>query len=105
MLSRRLSQKKYRWYFIVFLLHWTARAGAILSKSEYFCEGKKKILGFAGEEQTHVVSLLALKETAASDSTARASLIACVVRQQHGELVGDAFGLCAGQQIAVGLAK
>lgn len=72
----------------------------------FFFEGKKQeSLTFAGEMQTHVVSLLAFKDAAASDSKATASLIVCAVRQQHRKTVGGVFGLCAGQQIGVGLAK
>lgn len=58
--------------------------------------------------QTHVVSLLDFSDAAAGGIKATASLIVCAVRQQHGEknkTVGDVFGLCAGQQIGVGLAK
>lgn len=52
-------------------------------------------LSFAGEAQNHVVSLLAL-------CSIKTALIVCAATWKT---VGDVFGLCAGQQIGVSLAK
>lgn len=72
--------------------HWWR--GRLLGMDFFKREKMQESLSFAGEVQTHAVSLLAVWEAAV-----------CAVRQRHGKLWVMCLWFCAGQQIGVDLAK
>lgn len=96
-----MGPKKKQMVFYCFMVQWTVRARAIFGYVDggFFFFKEKKARRLSGKGLS--------VRAAVSDSTTKAGVIVCAVRQHENKKTpcGDVFGLCADQLIGVSLTK